>query len=52
MTSNRFSSVWMIIKLQARMVTLLHSLKKAWNIVEADFCSAVKDFFALGELLK
>jgi exonuclease III len=26
--------------------------KKAWNIVEVDFCSAVKDFFASGELLK
>jgi hypothetical protein len=26
--------------------------KKAWNIVGADFCSAVKDFFVSGELLK
>jgi hypothetical protein len=26
--------------------------KKAWSIVGTDFCSAVKDFFASGELLK
>jgi hypothetical protein len=26
--------------------------KKAWNIVGEDFCSAVKDFFASGEILK
>jgi hypothetical protein len=26
--------------------------KKAWSIVGGDFCAAVKDFFASGELLK
>ena len=26
--------------------------KKAWNIVGEDFCSAVKDFFSSGEMLK
>jgi len=26
--------------------------KKSWNIVGVDFCSAVKDFFASGEILK
>ena len=26
--------------------------KKSWSIVGEDFCSAVKDFFASGEILK
>jgi hypothetical protein len=27
-------------------------LKKAWNIVGGDLCSAIQDFFALGEILR
>jgi hypothetical protein len=27
-------------------------LKKAWNIVGGEFCSAIQDFFASGEILK
>ena len=34
------------------MAIPLPSSKKAWNIVGNDFCSAVQDFFASGEILK